>query len=195
MRYTTVCTNTCAKIRQQSAFKRPPNLEKARIIPWDVSEKKGSVILTKSGVACTVCYVNCFGQPTTTSKTCLPISNSGEYRKAFKRKWLKESKNLRRIAKGAILFERSEFLIATSKKKKSVRLCGCSTNLGFSVENTNLGFSVGYVLCASYVCTWYQPADHSICVCSTTSLMLCLLLMLMLPVSYTHLTLPTICSV
>ena len=20
---------------------------------------------------------------------------------------------------------------------------------------------VGYVLCASYVCTWYQPADHS----------------------------------
>ena len=37
----------------------------------------------------------------------------------------------------------------------------CSTNLGFSVENTNLDFSVGYVLCASYVCTWYQPADHS----------------------------------
>ena len=59
------------------------------------------------------------------------------------------------------LFERSEFLIATSKKKKSVRLCGCSTNIGFSVENTNIGFSVGYVLCASYVCTWYQPADHS----------------------------------
>ena len=26
----------------------------------------------------------------------------------------------------------------------------CSSNLGFSVENTNLGFSVGYVLCASY---------------------------------------------
>ena len=47
------------------------------------------------------------------------------------------------------------------RKKKSVRLCGCSTNLGFSVENTNLGFSVGYVLCASYVCTWYQPADRS----------------------------------
>ena len=59
------------------------------------------------------------------------------------------------------LFRRSEFLIATSKKKKSVRLCGCSTNLGFCVENTNLGFSVGYVLCASYVGTWYQPADHS----------------------------------
>ena len=37
----------------------------------------------------------------------------------------------------------------------------CSTNIGFSVENTNLGFSVGYVLCASYVCTWYQPTDHS----------------------------------
>ena len=50
---------------------------------------------------------------------------------------------------------------ATSKKKKNVRLCGCSTNLGFSVENNNIGFSVGYVLCGSYVCTWYQPADHS----------------------------------
>ena len=37
----------------------------------------------------------------------------------------------------------------------------CSNKLGFSVENTHLGFSVGYVLCASYVCTWYQPADHS----------------------------------
>ena len=37
----------------------------------------------------------------------------------------------------------------------------CSTNLGFSAENTNLGFRVGYILCASYVCTWYQPADHS----------------------------------
>ena len=44
-------------------------------------------------------------------------------------------------------------LIATSKKKKTVRLCGCSTNLSFSVENTNISFSVGYVLCVSYVCT------------------------------------------
>ena len=42
------------------------------------------------------------------------------------------------------LFERSEFLTATSKKKKSVRLCGCSTNLGFSVEKDCPGFSVGY---------------------------------------------------
>ena len=39
------------------------------------------------------------------------------------------------------LFERSEFLIATSPKKK---LCVCSTNLGFSM---------GYVLCARYECT------------------------------------------
>ena len=37
----------------------------------------------------------------------------------------------------------------------------CSTNLRFSGENTNVGFSVGYVLCARYVCTWYQLADHS----------------------------------
>ena len=61
------------------------------------------------------------------------------------------------------LFERSEFLVATCKKKKSVRLCGCSTNLGFSGENTNLGFSVGYVLCTIYVCTWYQPAEITSC--------------------------------
>ena len=51
-------------------------------------------------------------------------------------------------------FERSEFLIATSQKK-SLRVCPCavcSTYLGFSGDNTNLGFSVGYVLCTRYVC-------------------------------------------
>ena len=44
-----------------------------------------------------------------------------------------------------------------------MRVCVCSTNVGFSGENTinTLGSSVGYVLCASYVWTWYQPADHS----------------------------------
>ena len=46
-----------------------------------------------------------------------------------------------------VLFERSEFLIATCKKKKTDRMCGClcvcTANLGFSVENC-LGFSVGY---------------------------------------------------
>ena len=35
------------------------------------------------------------------------------------------------------LFERSEFLIATSKKKKTDRLSGCSANLGFSVRSAN----------------------------------------------------------
>ena len=47
--------------------------------------------------------------------------------------------------------------------KKSA--CVCSTNLGFSGENTNLGFSVGYVLCTiyEYVCTWYQPAEVTSC--------------------------------
>ena len=44
-----------------------------------------------------------------------------------------------------LLFERSEFLISTSKKKNCGRLCVCSTNLGFSE---------GYVLCTRYV--WYQ---------------------------------------
>ena len=36
-----------------------------------------------------------------------------------------------------------------------------TNNLGFSVEKTNLGFSVGDVLCTGYVCTWYQPSLHS----------------------------------
>ena len=42
-------------------------------------------------------------------------------------------------------------------KKKFV----CSTNLGFSGEKTDLGFSVGDVLCTRYVCTWHQPSLHS----------------------------------
>ena len=46
----------------------------------------------------------------------------------------------------SILFERSEFRIATSKKKKncpSARVHACSTNLGFRVEKIVL-VSVGY---------------------------------------------------
>ena len=42
-----------------------------------------------------------------------------------------------------VLFERSEFLIATSPPQI---LCVC-------VCSTNLGFSVGYILCTRYVCT------------------------------------------
>ena len=78
------------------------------------------------------------------------------------------------------LFERSEFLIATSKYIQKKNLCAGSTNLGLSGEkklsvcSTNLGFSGGsanrycrtlgqydtrYVLCTRYVCTWYQPAE------------------------------------
>ena len=44
-----------------------------------------------------------------------------------------------------LLFERSEFLIAPCKKKKTDRLCvcGCSANLGFGVYvRMFLGFSV-----------------------------------------------------
>ena len=33
-------------------------------------------------------------------------------------------------------------------------------DLGFSVENTNLGFSVGYVLCASYVHPQKKAGAH-----------------------------------
>ena len=50
-------------------------------------------------------------------------------------------------AKTRILFERSEFLIATCKKKKTDRVCGClcvcTANLGFSAEKLSW-FSVGY---------------------------------------------------
>ena len=49
------------------------------------------------------------------------------------------------------LFERSEFLIAASQKKK---LCVCSTNLGFSV---------GYVLCTRYVCTTLYDTRYVLC--------------------------------
>ena len=35
------------------------------------------------------------------------------------------------------LFERSEFLIATRKKKKTDSLCVCSANIGFSVRSAN----------------------------------------------------------
>ena len=42
--------------------------------------------------------------------------------------------------------------------KKYICRCVCSTNIGFSVEKKCLGLSVGYVLCTTYVCTWYQQA-------------------------------------
>ena len=72
-----------------------------------------ALTLPKSGVARTTCYVNCFVQPTANTETCLRINHSGEYRKApfnwfsataNRRKCLKKSKSLRRIAKGAKLF-------------------------------------------------------------------------------------------
>ena len=53
----------------------------------------------------------------------------------------------------------------------AIKVCTYLTNLGFSVEQKNLygnkslhgnknclGFSVGFVLCTGYVCTWYQRA-------------------------------------
>ena len=53
-----------------------------------------------------------------------------------------------------ILFERSEFLIATCKKKKTDRLCVCPDvrQILVLVWKNCLGFSVGYVLCASPYC-------------------------------------------
>ena len=53
--------------------------------------------------------------------------------------------NSSKIAPRGQLFERSEFLIATCKKRKTdrlsvcpdVRLSGCSVNLGFSVRSGN----------------------------------------------------------
>ena len=52
---------------------------------------------------------------------------------------------------GIDLFERSEFVIATSPPPK---LCVCSTNLGFSV---------GYVLCTRYVCTTLYDTRYGLC--------------------------------
>ena len=67
---------------------------------------------------------------------------------------------------GAILFERSEFLIDTCyiPKKKSVRVCVCvcSTNLGFSVEKNVLvlvwGTSERLVPAKKKQNAWYQRA-------------------------------------
>ena len=53
---------------------------------------------------------------------------------------------------GISTYERSEFLIATSPRK-SLRVCACAR---VRVCSCNLGFSVGYVLCTTYVRTWYQ---------------------------------------
>ena len=70
-----------------------------------------TVSLPKPRVARTVCYVNCFVQPTANTKTCLPKNNHGEYRKspfnlfsaqANRRNCLKKRKSLRRIPKRAI---------------------------------------------------------------------------------------------
>ena len=39
-RYCDICTNICAITKQQSAFKRLPNLEKACIMPWEWLQKE-----------------------------------------------------------------------------------------------------------------------------------------------------------
>ena len=80
------------------------------------------------------------------------------------------------------LFERSEFLIATSKKKKMSVCVDVRLILVLVWKTLILVLVCGtYYVPATYVPgTRYQPADHSSCVCSTTSLLLCLLLMLML---------------
>ena len=38
----------------------------------------------------------------------------------------------------------------------------CSTNLGFSVKKECLGFSVGYVLCTTYIRMYLVPASASL---------------------------------
>ena len=88
---------------------------KRRVSYLGMSWRRNELItltLPKSGVARTVCYVNCFVQPKANTKTYLPINNYGEYRKApfslfsataNRRKCLKKSKSLRRKAKRANL--------------------------------------------------------------------------------------------
>ena len=66
-------------------------------------------------------------------------------------------------------FERSEFLIATSKKK-NLSVCVDVRLILVLVWKTLifvLVWGTYYLVCASYVCTWYQPADHSSMVPST----------------------------
>ena len=43
----------------------------------------------------------------------------------------------RSVLRGLLLFERSEFLIDTSQKKKSARVHACLTSLGFSIRSAN----------------------------------------------------------
>ena len=74
----------CAKIKQHSAF-NASRTSKRRVSCIGMSWRRIELItltLPKSGVARTVCYVNCFVQPMANTKTCLAINNSGEYRKA-----------------------------------------------------------------------------------------------------------------
>ena len=59
-----------------------------------------------------------------------------------------------------LLFERSEFLIATSKKKKKVRVCVCSTNLGFSGERIMYFVPDTYVPHFMIPGTYYVPDTY-----------------------------------
>ena len=68
-----------------------------------------------------------------------PYARGTRYEEAFLPKGNKRLLSPRSLGLASLLFERSEFLIATSKKKKlSVCVCGCSLNLGLSVEKNVL---------------------------------------------------------
>ena len=59
-------------------------ISKTRVSCLGTSWRRNELItltLPKSGVARTVCYVNCFVQPTANTKTCLPTNNYGEHEK------------------------------------------------------------------------------------------------------------------
>ena len=60
-------------------------ISKTRVSCLGTSWRRNELItltLPKSGVARTVCYVNCLVQTTANTKTCLPTNNYGEHRKA-----------------------------------------------------------------------------------------------------------------
>ena len=63
------------------------------------------------------------------------------------------------------LFERSEFLIATCKKKKTDCVCPDVRQILVLVWKNCLGFSVGYVLCASPYCYIQEKKTDRLCGC------------------------------
>ena len=73
---------------------------------------------------------------------------------------------------GKLLFERSAFLIATCKKKK-LTVCPDVRVILVLVWKNCLGFSVGYVLCASPYCYIQEKKTDGLCGCVCVDVRIC----------------------